>query len=59
MRKSAPFATARSDDRYSAQNGFKQIEIAYLALISHLDELIHPIYTLSTEIKPLAQPNTC
>ena len=41
-------------------NGFKQVQIAYLAPISYLDKLVQPSYTLSTQIRsPLATPQVC
>ena len=36
-------------------NGFKQVEIPYWAVISHLHKLVKPIY-VSTQMKPLLQP---
>ena len=36
-------------------NGFKQVEIPYWAVISHLHKLVKPIY-VSTQMKPLPQP---
>ena len=43
--------------KYSyALNGFKQVQIAYLTVISYL---IQPSYTLSTQIKPKATPRDC
>ena len=41
-------------DVQRADNGFKQV--AYLAVISHLDKLVQPSYTLCTQFKPLALP---
>ena len=32
----------------AADSGFKQVQIAYLAVISYLDKLVQPSYTLST-----------
>ena len=37
-------------------NGFKKVQIAYLAVISYLDKLVQPSYTLSMQIRPLALP---
>ena len=39
-----------------ADNGFKQVQLAYLAVISYLDKLVQPSYMLSTRISPLALP---
>jgi len=52
VRKSAPFRIAGK----LRSNGFKQVQIAYLAVISYLDKLVQPSYTLSTQISPLAMP---
>ena len=35
-------------------NGFRQVKIAYLAVISNLDKLVQPSYTLSMQIRTLA-----
>jgi len=43
----------------AADNGFKLVQIAYLAVISYLDKLVQPSYTLSTQISPLALPRAC
>ena len=56
MRKSAPFRIAGKLRCKAADNGFKQVQIAYLALISYLDKLVQPSYTLSMQISPLALP---
>ena len=56
MRKSAPFRIAGQLRCKAADNGFKQVQIAYLALISYLDKLVQPSYTLSMQISPLGLP---
>ena len=38
------------------ENGFKQVQKAYLALISYL---VQPSYMLSAQISPLATPWAC
>ena len=40
-------------------NGFKQVQKAYLALISYLDKLVQPSYMLTVQISPLATPWAC
>ena len=37
----------------AAENGFKQVQIAYLAEIRNLDKLVQPSYTLSMQVGPL------
>ena len=54
MRKSAPFRIAGKLRCKAADNGFKQVQIAYLALISYLDKLVQPSYMLFMLISPLA-----
>ena len=39
--------------------GFKQVQIAYLAVISNLDELVQPCYMLPLQIRLLARPRAC
>ena len=56
VRKSAPFRSASKLRCKAADNGFKQVQFAYLAVISYLDKLFQPSYTLSTQISPLALP---
>ena len=56
MRKSAPFRIAGQLRCKAADNGFKQVQIAYLALISYLDKQVQPSYTLSMQISPLGLP---
>ena len=56
MRKSALFRIAGKLRCKAADNGFKQVQIAYLALISYLDKLVQPSYTLSMQISPLGLP---
>ena len=56
MRKSALFRIAGKLRSKAADNRFKQMQIAYLAVISYLDKLVQPSYMLSTQISPLAQP---
>ena len=46
-----------SYDVYGVENGFKQVEIAYLAAIRHLDKLVQPSYAICTQFKPL--PRGC
>ena len=59
MRKSAPFQIAGKLQGTPTDNGFKQIQIAYLAVISNLERLVPLSYTLSMQIRPLANPRTC
>ena len=40
----------------AADNSFKLVQITYLAVISYLDKLVQPSYTLSARISPLALP---
>ena len=47
MRKSAPFQIADKLRGTLTDIGFKQIQIAYLAVISNLDKLVQLSYTLS------------
>ena len=42
MGKSAPFQIAGKLRYTPTDNGFKQIQIAYLAVISNLDKLVQP-----------------
>ena len=56
MRKSAPFQIAGKLRGISTDNGFKQVQIAYLAVISNLERLVPLSYTLSMQIRPLANP---
>ena len=37
-------------------NGFRQVQMAYLALVSLLDKLVQPSYTLAAQIRPLPTP---
>jgi len=53
MRKSQIAGKLRS---IPTDNGFKQVQIAYLAVISNLDKLVQLNYTL---IRPLASPRAC
>ena len=46
--------------RYTpTDNGFKAVQIAYLAVISNLDKLIQPCYALPLQIMLLARPRAC
>ena len=46
--------------RYTAiDNGFKPVQIAYLAVISNLDKLVQPCYMLPMQIRPLTRPMAC
>jgi len=56
VRKSAPFWIAGELQSKAADNGFKQAQTAYLAVISYL---VQPRYTLSTQISSLALPRAC
>ena len=38
---------------YDVYDGFTQVEIAYLAAVSHLDKLVQPSYAICTQFKPL------
>ena len=45
MRKSAPFQIAGKLRCIAPGNGFKQVQIAYLAVITYLDKLFqHAVY---------------
>ena len=44
MRKSAPFQIAGKLRYTPTDNGFKQVQIAYLAVISNLEKLVQPCY---------------
>ena len=46
MRKSALFQIAGKLRGTPTDNGFKQVQIAYLAVISNLERLVTLIYTL-------------
>ena len=37
--------------------GFKQVQIAYLVVISNLDKLVQPCYILPMQIRLLARPS--
>ena len=41
------------------QIGFKQVQIAYLAVINNLDKFVQFSYTLSKQIRLLASPRAC
>ena len=56
VRKSAPFRIHGKLRRKATANGFKQVHIAYLAVISYLDKLVQPSYTLSMQIRPWGLP---
>ena len=53
MRKSAPFKIADKLRYTRTDNGFKQVQIAYLAVISNLVQLS---YMLHVRITPQAKP---
>ena len=59
MRKSAPFQLLVSYEVHIQIYGFKQVQIAYLAVISNLDKLVQLSYTLSKQIRLLASPRAC
>jgi len=59
MRKSAPFQMAGKLWGTPTDNGFKQVQIAYLAVISNLNKLLQLSYMLSKQIRPLASPRAC
>ena len=56
MRKLASFQIAGKLRCKAADDGLKQVQFAYLAVISYLDKLVQPTYTLSMQITPLALP---
>ena len=56
MRKSAPFRIAEKLRGTPTDNGFKQVQIAYLAVISNLERLVQLSYMLAMQIKLLANP---
>ena len=47
MRKSAPFQIAGKLRGILTDNSFKRVQITYLCVISNLDKLVQPSYTLS------------
>ena len=53
MGKSAPFQIAGKLRYTPTDNGFKQVQIAYLAVISNLDKLVQPCYMLPLQIRLL------
>ena len=55
----APFLITGKLLSIDADNGFKQVQKGYLALISYLDKLGQPSYMLSVQISPLAKPWAC
>ena len=57
--KTALFQIAGKLRGTPTDNGFKQVEIAYLAVISNLERLVPLSYTLSMQIRPLANPGAC
>ena len=60
MRKSALFQLLVSYEVYTpTDNGFKQVQIAYLALISNIDKIVQLSYMLSKQIRLLASPRAC
>ena len=59
MRKSAPFQIAGKLRGTLTDNGFKQVQIAYLAVINNLSKLVQLSYTLSKQIRPLESPRAC
>ena len=56
MRKSAPFQNVGKLGGTPADNGFKQVQIVYLAVISNLDKLVQLSYMLLNQIRQLASP---
>ena len=50
MGKVAPFQTVGKLQYTPADNGFKQVQNTYLAMISNLDELVQPCYVLPLQI---------
>ena len=54
-----PFQIAGKLGCKPTDNGFKQVQIAYLAVISNLDKLVQPNYMLSMIIRLLARPRAC
>ena len=56
VRKSAPFRIPGKLRCKTTANGLKQVQIAYLAVISYVDKLVQPSYTPSMQISPLALP---
>ena len=55
-RKSAPFQITGKLRCIHTDNGFKQVQKAYLALISYLDKLVHPSCMQSVQTSPQAIP---
>ena len=55
MRKLVPFQIAGKLQCTPTYNGFKQVQITYLAVISNLDKLAQPSDTLSMQVRPLAR----
>ena len=52
MGKSAQFQIAGKLRYTPTDNGFKQAQIAYLAVISNLDKLVQPCYMLPMQTRP-------
>ena len=59
VRKLAPFQIAGKLQYMPTHNGFKQVQIAYLAVISNIDKLVLPGYMLPLQIRALARPRAC
>ena len=60
MRKSAPFQITGKIRYTLTDNGFKQVQITYLAVISSsLDKLVQPCYMLPMQIRPLVKSKAC
>ena len=59
MRKSAPFQIAGKLRGTHTDNGFKRVQIAYLAVISNLERLAPLSYTLSMQIRLLTNSRAC
>ena len=52
---STPFQIAGKLQCKGTDNGFKQVKIAYLAVINYLDKLVWPSYTLTRECVTLCR----
>ena len=59
IRKSAPFQIVGILRGTPTDDSFKQVQVAYLAVIGNLERLVPLSYMLSMQIRPLANPRAC
>ena len=57
MRKLVPFQIAGKLRYAPTDKGFKQLQIAYLVVISNLEKLVQPSFVLPMQIRPLTSDN--